>query len=400
MVRAAQTTEDLRRSNLSAVLRQVHFSGPISRTDLTARLGLNRSTIGALTSELVDAGLVTEQAQAGGGRTGRPSLLVRPESRRVHTLAVAIGVDRITAARVGLGGVVLDRRDTGTSREEYSLESVVGTVRAFARSLRAAAPSEAVHVGTGVAFCGIVHGEHGEVCFGPNIGWASEPLGKALADSLAEVYGRHRPVSVGNDADLGALAEHARGAATGCDDVIYLHGDVGIGAGIIVGGTLLAGTDGFGGEVGHMAVRMEGGKQCGCGARGCWETEIGEYALLKAAGREGVGREAVESVVLAARLGDTDAQQALLRVGDWLGFGVANLVNIFNPQMIIMGGMLRGVYLGAATHVRGRLRTATLATHRESVRLRTPVLEDDAPLIGAAELAFARLLADPLEAAR
>src|SRR5206468_5285652 len=116
-------------SNLSAVLRQVHFSGAISRTDLTARLGLNRSTIGALTSELADAGLVTEQAQAGGGRTGRPSLLVRPESGRVHVLAVAIGVARITAARVGLGGVVLDRRDTGTSREEFSLASVVGTVR-------------------------------------------------------------------------------------------------------------------------------------------------------------------------------------------------------------------------------------------------------------------------------
>ncbi|NUR62372.1 MAG: ROK family transcriptional regulator [Catenulispora sp.] len=399
-MRAAQTTEDLRRSNLSAVLRQVHFSGPMSRTDLTARLGLNRSTIGALTSELADAGLVTEQAQAGGGRTGRPSLLVRPESGRVHVLAVAIGVDRITAARVGLGGVVLDRRDTGTSRNDHTLDSVVRTVRTFAESLRQAAPAEALHVGTGVAFCGIVRDEGGEVCFGPNIGWHAEPLGKTLADSLAEVYGRHRPVSIGNDADLGALAEHARGAATDCDDVIYLHGDVGIGAGIIAGGTLLAGTDGFGGEVGHMAVRMEGGKPCGCGAYGCWETEIGEHALLKAAGRDGGGSDAVEAVVLAARLGDSDAQRALLRVGDWLGFGVANLVNIFNPQMIIMGGMLRGVYLGAATHVRGRLRTATLAPHRETVRLRTPVLEADAPLIGAAELAFARLLADPLEGAR
>lgn len=399
-MRAAQTTEDLRRSNLSAVLKQVHFSGPISRTDLTARLGLNRSTIGALTSELADAGLVTEQAQAGGGRTGRPSLLVRPESGKVHALAAAIGVDRITVARVGLGGVVLERRDTGTSREEFSLGTAVATVRKFAESLRQSAPADSVHIGTGVAICAIVRGPDGEVCFGPNIGWTSEPLGAALDEALAEVYGRHRPVSVGNDADLGALAEHARGAATGCDDVIYLHGDVGIGAGIIVGGTLLAGTDGFGGEVGHMAVRMEGGKLCGCGARGCWETEIGEYALLKAAGRDGIGREAVEAVVQAARLGDSDAQRALLRVGDWLGFGVANLVNIFNPQMIIMGGMLRGVYLGAATHVRGRLRTATLATHRESVRLRTPVLEDDAPLIGAAELAFAKLLADPLEAGR
>ena len=105
------------------------------------------------------------------------------------------------------------------------------------------------------------------------------------------------------------------------------------------------------------------------------------------------------AVVDAAGRGDAMAQAALRQVGDWLGFGVANLVNIFNPEMVIFGGTLRDVYLASAAQVRGRLTRMALPASREHVRLRTPALGDDATLLGAAELAFERLLADPLEAA-
>jgi predicted NBD/HSP70 family sugar kinase len=398
-VRAAPAQEDIRRVNLGAVLRHVHFSGPVSRADLTTRLGLNRSTIGDLTTDLAEAGLITEAAPKGAsraGRAGRPSIVVRPESERFHVLAVAIGVDRITVARVGLGGAVLDRRETGTSRDAFGVSEVVETVRGFAESVLATSPKGSVHLGTGAAFCGMVRAVDGVVRFGPNIGWHEVPLGAELAAALSDVVGTDRPTTVGNDADLGALAEHTRGAAVGYDNVIYLHGDIGIGGGIIAGGSLLTGAGGYSGEVGHMAVRRDG-RLCGCGSRGCWETEIGEYALLEAAGREGVGREAVDAVVDAAGRGDAVSQEALRQVGDWLGFGIANLVNIFNPEIVILGGMLRGVYLGAAAQVRSRMRTMTLGAHRDEVKLRTPVLEGDAPLIGAAELAFAHLLADPLD---
>lgn len=395
----APSQEDIRRLNLGAVLRHVHTAGATSRTDLANRLNLNRSTIGAIAAELAEAGLVAEETPGGSGRKGRPSLVVRPESEHTNVLAAWVGVDRITVARVGLGGVVLDRRETGTSRDAFSLDSVVSVVRGFAESLLDSAPSRTRCIGTGIAFCGIVRGSDGTVRFGPNIGWAEEPLGGTISEALARGLGPDHPVSVGNDADLAALAEHTRGAAAGYDDAIYLHGDVGVGGGIISGGRLLAGTGGYAGEVGHMAVRPDG-KVCGCGSRGCWETEIGEYALLEAAGRGGAsGREAVDAVVDAARRGDVSAQNALRQIGDWLGFGIANLVNVFNPQIVIMGGMLRGVYLGAAAQVRSRVRMMALSAHREQVKLRTPMLEEDAPLLGAAELAFERLLRDPLDAA-
>jgi predicted NBD/HSP70 family sugar kinase len=221
-----------------------------------------------------------------------------------------------------------------------------------------------------------------------------------LGAALAEVLGMDQPVSIADRADLGALAEHTRGCATDTESVIYLHGDVGVAAGIIAGGRLVTGHAGYAGEVGHMVVSPNG-RACACGSRGCWETEIGEQALLRAAGYKRAdgegGRDAVLAVVDAAVRGDAMAQAAVRQVGDWLGFGVANLVNIFNPETVIFGGTLREVYLASAAQVRTRINRNALPGCREHVRLRTPDLGDDAPLIGAAELAFQRLLADPLE---
>ncbi|HEU4424796.1 MAG TPA: ROK family protein, partial [Pilimelia sp.] len=214
--------------------------------------------------------------------------------------------------------------------------------------------------------------------------------------ALRAVLPGERLVAVGSVADLAALAEHARGTAAGCDNVIYLYGDAGVSAGIIAGGRRVTGHSGYGGEVGHMVVHP-GGRPCACGSRGCWDTEIGEQALLHAAGRAGAtGREAVFAVVDAASRGDSSAQLAVRQVGDWLGFGVANLVNIFNPEMVVFGGTLRDLYLAAAAQVRSRLNTMGLPVCRQHVRLRTPTLGEDAPLLGAAELAFEQLLADPL----
>jgi predicted NBD/HSP70 family sugar kinase len=182
------------------------------------------------------------------------------------------------------------------------------------------------------------------------------------------------------------------------DQVVAADGDAGVGGGIIAGGRPVTGHGGHGGEVGHMVVNPTG-RPCGCGSRGCWETEIGESALVRAAGRDGTGTAMVAAVVDAAGRGDAMAQAALRQVGDWLGFGVSNLVNIFNPEMVIFGGTLRDIFLASAAQVRGKLTRMALTSSREHVRLRTPTLGEDAILLGAAELAFERLLSDPLEVA-
>jgi len=399
-MRAAPTQEEVRRHNLGALLRYVHVRGPTSRAELTASLGLNRSTIGALTADLAAAGLVREETPRGLGRAGRPSLVVQPESERVYVYAFTVEVDRVTAARVGLGGVVLDRRELPRPRGDRPPAKVVAPLAEFVRDVEQAVGDSSLFIGSAAAVGAIVRQEDGLVRLAGGVGWIEDPLGAAVAEALAPRVGAGRDAAplVRNGADLAALAEHTRGVAVDCDNVIYLHGDAGVSGGIIAGGRAVTGHQGYGGEVGHMSVRAQG-RPCSCGSQGCWETEIGEFALIRAAGRDGTGRAAVAAVVDAAARGDAMAQTALRQVGDWIGFGVANLINIFNPEMIIFGGTLRDVYLASAVQVRGRLTRMCVQAVREHVRLRTPALGGDAALIGAAELAFERLLADPIEVA-
>jgi predicted NBD/HSP70 family sugar kinase len=390
-MRPAPTQEEVRRHNLGTLLRYVHVHGATSRAELTNRLGLNRSTIGALTAELTTAGLVSEAAPRETGRAGRPSLVVRPESGRIYAYALSIEVDRLRAARVGLGGRILDSRETERPRGMQVLDAIQ-PLAGFVHAMRREVSRDARYIGAGVAVAGMVRREDGMVRLAPTIGWVEEPVGAALRAEL----GDNGTLTVGNLADVSALVEHSRGAAVGCDNVIYLYGDAGVGAGIIADGRRVAGHGGYGGEVGHMVVNPYG-RQCSCGSRGCWETEIGEHALLKLAGRiEQSGREAVLGVVDAAMRGDSQAQFAVRQVGEWIGFGVGNLVNIFNPEAVIFGGTLRDVYLGAAAQIRSRLNAIALPACREHIRLRTPELGNDAALIGAAELAFEHLLSDPL----
>ncbi len=395
MLKAGRSQEEIRRHNLGALLRHVHLGGPLSRTELADRMGLNRSTIMGLTGELTAAGLVREELPKDTGRAGRPSLVVRPESDRVYVIAFDVRVDRLVAARVGLGGTVLDRREAVRPRAGADLDDVVGTLAGFARRMHREAPPDAVCVGVGAAYCGMIRPGDGMVRFGPNMGWVDQAFGTELGHRL----GLGLPVSVGNEAHLGALAEHERGVGVGFQNLVYLHGDVGVGGGIIVGGKLLDGDGGYGCELGHMMVNPYNGRPCGCGSHGCLEAEVGEQALIDAAGRssELTGREGVRAVVDAAGRGDVAAVEALRRIGDWLGIGVANLINLFNPGLVIFGGMLREVYRGSAAQVHSRVEANVLVISRERVRLRTSALGDDATLTGAAELAFTDVLANPLE---
>jgi len=180
--------------------------------------------------------------------------------------------------------------------------------------------------------------------FGDSLEYAveDEPLGTGGAvryagDMLTESVIVFNGDSL-READLGALAELRRGAGIGSEHVLFISGEVGVGGGLIVDGRPLTGFAGYGGEVGHMPVNADG-RPCGCGSTGCWETEVGEDALLRRAGRpvDG-GREAVDAVLAAAAAGDPEATAAVGEVGRWLGIGLAGLVNVLDPRLVVMGG--------------------------------------------------------------
>jgi predicted NBD/HSP70 family sugar kinase len=229
----------------------------------------------------------------------------------------------------------------------------------------------------------------GLVRFAPNLGWVEEPFAALLAKRL------DRSVSVGNDANLGVLAEHVRGVAVGHSDVAYLSGSVGIGGGFIVGGRPLTGSSGYAGEIGHLLVDSTG-PTCRCGNTGCWEMKIGENQILQRAGRlPGGGPQAVAEVIEAARGGDARSLAAVEEVADWSGVGMRAVINLFNPEMIVLGGCLAQIWDAAQDKVDEALGRTTLISPRSDVTIRSGMFGMDSPLIGAAELAFAPLLQDP-----
>ena len=383
---AGTNQEAVRRHNLGTLLAHLHHDGQLSRAELTVRLGLNRSTIAVLVGELVQLGAVVEQIPSR-GRTGagRPSLDVRPSPGSVAVVAVEVGVDVLQAAVVGLGGELLARATTRTPSPGEP-EAVASATACLVRTVLADVDGGAALLGLGVAVPGMVRGSDGVVRFAPNLGWVDVPFAQLLQSRIDAAL----PVAVANDADLGALSEHVRGAAMGCQDVVFVAADAGVGGGIIVGGQPLHGSGGYAGELGHLVVDPRG-NSCRCGSRGCWETTIGAGPISKA-----LRLGSSEPDLIVTRLAGTVRPNTALRsVGRYLGLGLGSIVNAFNPEVIVLGGLLRWLYPVVQQDVDRALATAAMPAPREQVRVVVPGLGGDSVLIGAAEMAFGPLLADP-----
>ncbi len=387
-----QRSETVRRANLSAIARELHGHDSVSRTELVARTGLTRSAVRVLLGELVAGGLALEETGRSEGGPGRPSLVVRANPAGARVLALEIAVDSLAAALVGLGGRVVEQVRLERPRGHFEVDEVVSDLSGLAHEvLRQRGAPVARPLAIGVAVVAAVRRSDGFLPLAPNLGWVDVPLGERLFATLdLEV-----PVFVANEADLGALAEMRRGAAVGERDIVFISGEVGVGGGIFIDGRLLGGAAGYGGEVGHMAVNPAG-LRCGCGSVGCWETEVGERALLRRAGHDiDGGRPAVDAVLAEADAGIPRALSALDEVGTWLGRGLAALVNLFNPRLVVLGGLFGRIYRFIEATVAGELKSFALAASRDNLRVSPALLGVDAPLMGAAELAFEPILADP-----
>lgn len=384
-------SETVRRANLRSIVRELHGSGTLSRSDLVARTGLTRSAIRALTGELIAGDLATEGPATLDGTPGRPSPLVRLDPHGAVVIALEIAVDSLAAAAVGLGGEVFRLERIGLPRGRSSVADIAAALAELATEVRSAPPDDDPIVGVAVAVVGIVRRSDGMVALAPNLGWRDEPLG----DHLSAALGIDAPIAFANESDLAALAELRRGAARDVDDVVLIWGSVGVGGGLIVGGEPLTGAAGYSGEVGHIPVNPDG-LPCRCGSIGCWETEVGGSALLRRAGYppEG-GPVALDAVLAEAEAGSPLALAAFAETGRWLGIGLAGVINILNPQLVLIGGRFASSYPFLRTTLEAELDRRVLRASRRLVRVIPTTLGFDAPLLGAAELAFEPLLSDP-----
>ncbi|WP_430867848.1 ROK family protein [Demequina aurantiaca] len=377
--------EQTRRHNLSTILTTVHHGGPHSRAELTRLTGLNRSTIGALTSELTNAGLVFESAALEAGTVGRPSPMVNPRSD-VVALAINPDIDAIEVGAVGLGGEVLARARRATDHiptPDEALEiavELVGEIRSqLGRTTRI--------VGAGAAVPGLVHAHTGVIARAPHLHWEDVSWAEQLSSALGLT------VYVGNDAAVAVVAVAVFGAGQGATNLMYLNGSAsGIGGGVIAGGSKLVGAEGFAGELGHTLVTSNG-VACHCGRRGCLETEVNMDRLHEAARASGIATaDAVES--MATAIGPFAAE--VDREADMLAFGIANLISVFNPDAVVLGGFLGNLYSARQERIRAGVLADAFSPLGDNLKIEPAVLGDEVVLVGAAELVFAPLLHDPI----
>lgn len=202
-----------------------------------------------------------------------------------------------------------------------------------------------------------------------------------------------RPVQVVNDAEAGALAEHLRGAGRDAADMVYPSGDVGVGGGVVSAGLPLRGTRGYVGEIGHLIVRPDG-RDCFCGARGCWETEVGEPALNRALGLpEDTPRGVLVAELRALAADPGRAEQLLDGFAGWMGVGLITVVNMFAPELVVLGDLFGALPPSVVDRVRADVERRSLVSRAGGgPRIEVSPLGRDGALLGAAELAFEPVL--------
>jgi predicted NBD/HSP70 family sugar kinase len=382
---AAASSDYTRRANLSLVLSLVHHRGVLSRAELTRVTGLNRSTVSTLVGQLAELGLVFETPATATNQIGRPSSNVKVMS---STAAIAVNpeVDAITVGLVGLGGDVI-RKIRYETRRIPSAPEVANIAAAIIEGMRTELQSSCRIVGIGIAVPGLTRAEDGVVSYAPHLGWKDAPIAALLAEATGH------PVSAANDASLGARAEFLFGAGRGCLDIVYLNGGAsGVGGGVIGGGILRNGVAGYAGELGHTLVNTDG-VHCHCGSTGCLETEISLARLQRLVDLPGSDIDQLE--VVLRRDKSVTVLAEVERQVDYLAVTLRNTVNVFNPERIILGGFLATLLELAPERLVDRVTGGALHGPREVVSIVPAALGSNLLMIGAAELAFAGLLADP-----
>lgn len=383
------TTEGVRRNNLAAIMGTLYREGPTSRAGLGKLTGRNRSTIASLVADLVELGLVSEQEPDSSGQIGRPSpvVVLRPE---VTAIAVNPEVDALTIGLVGLDGSM--RR---VIRHEYQRIPTASETLSITAAIIAGMSVELAGlsvIGVGVAVPGQVRAADGVVRNAPHLGWHDEPFGEPLA-ALTGL-----PVAVSNDAALGALAEHEFGVGRGLNHLIYVNGGAsGIGGGVIVAGQLLGGASGYAGELGHVRVSSSS-VQDSAGIGGTLEAEVTRAELLEVLGLDSADPAAFERALLADRSAAVTA--VVERQVRQLGTALAAAINLFNPELIALGGFLAPLRAHHPELLDQVIADCALAPSLEGVRIAPAALGPNLLLVGAAGLAFRPLLADPAACAR
>lgn len=361
----------VKKINKSIVLHTIRKAAPLSRARVSEMTGLNKATVSNLVAELCQQELVIE-AGPGESSGGRKPLILHFNEMAGTVIGMELRVKQLSAILSDLGGNILGESDV--SLERHDLTYVLEEMHKMINDLVAKAPVTPYGiVGIGVGVPGMVD-ENGVVLFAPNLGWEMVDL-RGLLESSFSV-----PVTIDNEANAGAQGELNFGAARDVRHLLYVSAGSGIGSGIIIGGELYKGARGYAGETGHMTIEAEG-KPCSCGSRGCWEL----YASEKTYDNAGAALPArtTPELVRHAALGQEDALRHFAMMGEYLGIGATNLINSFNPEVIVIGGALSEAEQWLEDSLRRVVAERTLPYHKQQLEITFSKLGSRGTMIGA-----------------
>ncbi|GAA4933535.1 ROK family transcriptional regulator [Streptomyces coeruleoprunus] len=398
--RSGRTVNDLRRSNRAAVLRRLYFDGPMSRQTLGPATGLSSGTISNVVGDLLADGLV-EEAGSVDSDGGRPRILLRVAPAAGYLIGVDVGETRVRVELFDLALTELARRETPVTGDEYDVDHVVGHVRDGVHDvLRQAGVTPDRLAGVGVGVPGIVAAAAGQgaVVHGQTIGWDAVPLEQRLRAACGLPSGV--PFLIENGARTLGQAEMWFGAGRGAASAAVVLLGSGVGACLVTD----VARQGRALEWGHLTIAV-GGRRCRCGAPGCLEAYAGAAALIErwreAGGRVPAGADeetalgALADAAFPAAGGDPDpaAAAVLARTAEYLGAGLSGLINLFQPERVLVGGWA-GLRLGARflADVRAHALAYSMAYPAARVTIGLGALGPDAVTVGAATLPLAGLL--------
>ncbi|MEV5611257.1 ROK family protein [Streptomyces sp. NPDC052225] len=387
------------RSALGPALELVHTGRAPTRAVLTAELGVTRATAGAVAAELEALGLIRIDAKpsAAAGSQGRPSHRLSVAEDGPVALAAQVHADGYRAALVGLGGQIVATTPGCEIIDPDPADVLRSVVEAGVRLLESTGRR---CVGAGLAVPSAVAEPDGTALNPLHLAWpAGAPVREIFAACVRDTD-LGIPAFAANDVNLAALAEHRHGAGRGARDLLCVAtGHRGVGGALVLDGRLHSGSSGLALEVGHLTVNPEG-RPCHCGSRGCLDVEADPLAFLAEAGRTpGPERSLLEQArdLLTHAKDDAGVRRATEALIDRLGLGLAGLVNILNPDRIILGGLHRALLDADPDRLRAVVADRSLWGRSGGVPILACTLDHNS-LVGAAELAWQPVLDDPLGA--
>ncbi|MQA11253.1 MAG: ROK family protein [Pseudonocardiaceae bacterium] len=390
--------QTVRLHNMGLVVRHLNTVGPSSRAQIAAATGLTKGTVSSLVNDLLRSGLIQEPGVQARGDAGRPGSILEINTASRASLGLEINVDYMSACVADLGNRVRFHRVDGVDQQAAPEQALTRLAHLARAALEAAGSQRLTVCGVGVALPGIVDPVAGLLHSAPNLGWQELPITELLAERLAVPP---ETLLVDNEANLAALAELWCGRGPHWGDYLHVSGEIGIGAGVVVGGQLLRGSRGFAGEIGHVPLAVDG-PPCACGGRGCLERYCGQAAILRAAGLDSAattsnGRPdgSIARLLAALRAEDVRATNAVRDAAFWLGRGIGGVVNVLDVDTVVLGGIFAPLAPWLEQPFTEAVHQQMIAARWAPVEITASKLGPDAAVRGAAGLVTQRVLADP-----